>query len=105
MLWYNGQPLSVNETGYVDGYNRVVAGLELRQFRVGESSCTIRRFVQFGKRYCCRSLSFQSPLSRCVGAAEVHAVAFPNTLCVPFFLQRCPAGVRSPASEACSCLP
>jgi hypothetical protein len=37
--------------GYVGMYNRIVGAVELRQFRVQNDSCYVRRFKQFGNRW------------------------------------------------------
>lgn len=43
--WYNGDAYTEDELGYVLGYFRLVGGVQLRQLRVSNHSCTERRFV------------------------------------------------------------
>jgi len=49
--WYNGEPFTPDEDGYILGVLRLVGGVELRQMRVSNTSCTERRFAQFGQRF------------------------------------------------------
>lgn len=43
--WYNGDVYTESEEGYILNYLRLVGGVQLRQARVSDSSCTERRYV------------------------------------------------------------
>ncbi|CAE7315498.1 pkd2 [Symbiodinium sp. KB8] len=43
--WYNGDAYTESEEGYILNYLRLVGGVQLRQARVSDSSCTERRYV------------------------------------------------------------
>jgi hypothetical protein len=47
---YNNISMADDTEGYVAMYNRIVGAVELRQFRVRNDSCYVRRFKQFGDR-------------------------------------------------------
>lgn len=49
--YYNGVDLPPDKEGYILGVLRLVGGVELRQMRVSNSSCSERRYSQFGQRF------------------------------------------------------
>lgn len=49
--YYNGDTIPDDEQGYILGSLRLVGGVELRQMRVSNSSCSERRYTHFGERF------------------------------------------------------